>query len=140
MTQLGKTVLVLIGSLAVVLAVIGVFVPLLPTTPFLLLAAGCYLRGSEKLYVWLLNHKWCGAYIKNYREKKAIPLKTKIIAIFVLWISIISSAVFFTSLLFIRLMLLLIAAGVTMHLLSLKTFKENASLNDNDEGWKEENE
>ncbi|NLZ93252.1 MAG: DUF454 domain-containing protein [Firmicutes bacterium] len=140
MTQLGKIMLILIGSLAVLLAVIGIFVPLLPTTPFLILATGCYLRSSEKLYAWLLNHKWCGAYIKNYCEKKGVPLKTKIIAISVLWISIVSSVIFFTSLLFVRLMLLLIAAGVTMHLLSLKTLQENPVINDNSEKWKEENE
>ena len=68
------------GTFFVGLGIIGIFLPLLPTTPFLLLAAACYARSSKRFYNWLLNNKWFGNYIKNYRERKGIPLQIKIIS------------------------------------------------------------
>jgi uncharacterized protein len=70
------------------LGAVGIFLPVLPTTPFLLLAAACYCRSSDKLYQWLMGNKWFGTYIKNYREGKGLSIKTKIIALTVLWVSI----------------------------------------------------
>ena len=60
------------------LGIAGIFLPLLPTTPFLLLAAACYVRSSPRLYRWLMNHRWTGEYIRDYREKRGLPLRTKI--------------------------------------------------------------
>ncbi|NQU27807.1 MAG: DUF454 family protein, partial [Candidatus Marinimicrobia bacterium] len=76
---LRKGLLILIGILLVVLATVGIFLPLLPTTPFLLLAAACFFRSSDRLYRWLITHKWFGLYIKNYREHKAITKGAKVV-------------------------------------------------------------
>lgn len=109
------------GSFFLILGFIGIFLPLLPAIPFLLLAAACYFRGSERMHKWLLSNKWFGNYIKNYREGKGLPLKAKILSISLLWITIGYSAVFIMHILIIRLILILIAIGVTTHILSIKT-------------------
>lgn len=76
-----KTVCIILGTVSLALGIIGIFLPLLPTTPFLLLTAALYFRGSPRLYQWLLNHKCLGPYIRNFRENKAIPLRAKIISL-----------------------------------------------------------
>ena len=76
-----KYLLIILGSLSLALGVIGIFLPVLPTTPFLLLSAALYVRSSEKLYQWLINQKYLGTYIRNFREHHAIPLRAKIISI-----------------------------------------------------------
>jgi len=126
---LNKTnyLLIVLGSIFVVLGTIGVFVPVLPTTPFLLLAAACYGKGSKRLYNWLTNNRMFGKYIKNYREGKGIPLPTKIYALTLLWLSIGSSALFFIDNLWIRVLLLVIAICVTIHLITVKTASKNES-------------
>ena len=68
-----KTVCIILGTVSLALGIIGIFLPLLPTTPFLLLTAALYFRGSPRLYQWLLNHKCLGPYIRSFRENKAIP-------------------------------------------------------------------
>lgn len=123
MGQVKKLMFIICGSLAIGLGVLGIFLPLLPTTPFLLLGAACYLRSSNKLYQWLINNKWLGSYIKNYYEGNGITLKTKIVSIGLLWMSISYAAIFFIEMIFVRILLLIIAIGVTKHLLSLKTLK-----------------
>jgi hypothetical protein len=96
----------------------------LPTTPFLLLAAACYARSSKRFYNWLLNNKWLGNYIKNYRERKAVLLKIKVISIFFLWVAIGYSVIFVVYILLGKIILILIATGVTIHILSIKTLKQ----------------
>jgi uncharacterized membrane protein YbaN (DUF454 family) len=122
-----KALLVAVGLLAVVLGTIGIFLPLLPTTPFLLLAAACFVRSSERLYQWLLNHKWFGSYIRNYREHRAISLRTKVVGIVMLWATIGYSVVMVVSAWWLRALLLVIATGVTLHLLHIKTLTREMS-------------
>ncbi|MBA7498016.1 Inner membrane protein YbaN [subsurface metagenome] len=98
--------------------------PLLPTTPFLLLAAACYIRSSERFYNWLINNKWLGNYIKNYLEGKGVSLKVKVLSISLLWITIGYSVVFVVNIFPIRVILILIAIGVTIHILSIRTLKQ----------------
>lgn len=121
-----RSLLIVAGTISLALGAIGVVVPLLPTTPFLLLAAACYLRGSDRMYSWLVNNKWFGSYIKNYQEGKGIPLKTKIIAVSFLWITIIISEFFFMKILWVQVILLVIAAGVSVHIIRLPTFKSKS--------------
>jgi len=121
--RLVKYTLLSTGTLFLGLGVAGIFLPLLPTTPFLLAAAALYARGSTKFYHWLLENRLFGSYIKNYRKKKGLPLKIKIGTILILWITISCSAVFATDFLWLRVLLLVIAVGVTIHLLRLKTIK-----------------
>jgi uncharacterized membrane protein YbaN (DUF454 family) len=122
--RLMRGVLIITGTFFVGLGVLGILLPLLPTTPFLLLAAACYARSSRRFYDWLLNNKWFGNYIKNYRERKGVPLKVKVLSISFLWITIGYSVVFVVHILLIRIILILMAMGVTTHILSIKTLKQ----------------
>jgi hypothetical protein len=118
---LRKILLLILGLLSLTLAIIGIFVPLLPTTPLLLLAAACFMRSSNKLYRWLIEHPWLGPYIRHYREHRAITLRTKIATLVLLWLSIGYAIIFVLDVLSLRLLLLAIAIGVTLHLMSLRT-------------------
>ena len=123
-SNLSRQVLIIAGSFFVGLGILGIFLPLLPTTPFLLLAIACYARSSERFYNWLLNNKWFGNYIKNYRGGKGIPLKVKVLSISFLWITIGYSVVFVVHIFLVRIILILIAIGVTIHILSIRTSKQ----------------
>jgi hypothetical protein len=113
--------LIFSGTFFLIIGIIGIFIPILPTTPFLLLAAACYAKGSTKFYNWLINNKWFGEYIKNYRERRGIPLSVKIISITMLWITIAGSIFIIVSNLLIQIFLISIAVGVTIHILTIKT-------------------
>ena len=119
--QIKKVLFVISGTLFLVVGVIGIFIPLLPTTPFLLLTAACYIRGSKKFYNWLIKNRWLGDYIKNYQDGKGIPLNVKIITIIILWLTIIISIILFVSNLIIQIILFFIAIGVTIHIIKIKT-------------------
>ena len=122
---LTKGILVILGTFFLVLGIIGIFIPLLPTTPFLLLTAACYIRGSKTFYNKLIKNRWLGKYIKNYQEGKGIPLTLKIISIIFLWITIIFSTVIIVTNIFIRIILIIIAIGVTTHILTIKNLEKN---------------
>jgi len=113
--------LIFLGTFFLIISFIGIFIPILPTTPFLLLAAACYAKGSKKFYNWLINNKWFGEYIKNYRERKGIPFSVKIISITILWITIAFSIFIIVSNLLIQIILISIAIAVTIHILTIKT-------------------
>ena len=114
---------IITGTICLVLGIIGIFVPLLPTTPFLLLSAALYFRGSERLYNWLINHKYLGVYIRNYREHKAIPLRAKIFSVSLMWLTIGYCIIFMDILVWIKILLGCISIGVTWHILKFKTLK-----------------
>jgi hypothetical protein len=98
---------VVLGSFFVVIGGIGVVVPGLPTTLFLILAAACYIRSSQRLYDWLINNKTFGPYLRDYREGKGIPKRAKVLAVSMI-IVFVSYAVFFG----IESLNLKIAAGI----------------------------
>ncbi len=83
-----KALLLFVGWLSVVLGVIGIFLPIMPTTPFLLLAAACFMRTSPKFYRWLVGHPRLGKYLVYYLEGKGIPIKAKVYTIILITISI----------------------------------------------------
>lgn len=124
MKNITKYLLIGIGTISVGLGVLGMFLPLLPTTPFLLLAAICYGHSSERFYHWLTTNRFFGDYIRNYREGRGIPLKQKIFTITLLWMTIGYSILFIVPLWWVKLLLGLCAAGVTIHLVRVKTFKQ----------------
>lgn len=132
MNTLIKNLLFIGGCIFLVLAVAGIFLPLLPTTPFLLLSAACYVRSSQQLYNWLMNNKLLGKYIRNYREGNGITLRAKMLAIAMLWGTILYSALVVVKLLIVKIILILIAAGVTVHLISLKTYKDEELLEEDE--------
>lgn len=120
-----KSILIIVGTLSLGMGIVGMVVPILPTTPFLLLSAAAYARGSKRFYSWLMGNKWFGHYILNYREGRGIPRKAKITAITMLWISILSSVIFFIDNPFLKGLLIAIAVAVTWHLLVIKTTQTN---------------
>lgn len=109
------------GFLLVGIGVLGIFLPLLPTTIFLILASACFMKSSPRANEWLRNNKFLGEYLRNYQDKSGLSVRTKAINIIVLWVSILSSAYFLTDELYIRLLLIAIAVGVTIHLVMIKT-------------------
>jgi len=117
-----KYLLIIVGCLSLGLGVIGMFLPVLPTTPFLLLSAGCFLRSSKSLYDWLLNHKHLGGYIRDFIEYKAISKIIKITIITTLWATILLS-VMIVEIIWVKILLILIAIGVSVHILHFKTKK-----------------
>ena len=122
--KLKRRLLIIAGTLATAIGIVGIFVPILPTTPFLLLAAACYLRSSRKFYNWLLNNRFCGPYIKNYLQGKGMPVKVKVATLLLLWVTISCSIVFAVQALVIRVILLVIAIGVSAHILLIKTARQ----------------
>ena len=123
--KLKRRLLIAAGTISTAIGIVGIFVPILPTTPFLLLAAAFYLRSSQKLYDRLLNNRFIGAYVRNYLRGKGMPRKVKIITILLLWITITCSIIFAVQGLIIRAILLIIAIGVSVHILLIKTTKGN---------------
>ena len=109
-----------IGWLSVALGVLGIFLPVLPTTPFLLLAAACFVRSSRRVYVWLVTHPRLGPWIRDYLDGQGIPLKAKVYAIGLMWASILLSC-YLVPLLPARLFMLTSAVLVTVYILRQKT-------------------
>lgn len=110
-----------VGTFFLALGLIGIPLPLLPTTPFLLIAAACYLRGSRRMHNWMMMNRYFGAYLKDYLEGNGLAIRTKIVAASVLWGVIVFSAAFATESAIVRVGLLAVAVGVTIHLLTLET-------------------
>ncbi len=117
MNRFSNVFLIIVGTMSIVLGVVGIIIPMLPTTPFVLLGAACYVRSSPRLYSWLINNRWLGTYIKNYHEGNGLSLKAKVSTLTLLWISIGYSIIFITNSFPIRTMLFLIALRVTYHIL-----------------------
>lgn len=119
-----KIILIILGAISFALAVAGIFLPLLPTTPLLLLAAALWLKSSDRLYSWLLNHKVFGKYIDNFRTYRAIPLRVKIYSVSLVWITI-GYCIFavVNNYWWAQLLMALLAIAITWHILSYKTLK-----------------
>lgn len=111
------------GLISLGLGILGIFLPVLPTTPLLLLAAALFLRSNRKLYDWLLNHPRLGSYIRNFMEYKAIPLRVKIISVSLVWITLLYCAVFVAEHWAFRLFFIVLAAAISLHILSYKTLE-----------------
>jgi hypothetical protein len=119
-TILGRIMWIAAGTFFLMIGLIGIVIPLLPTTPFLLLAAACYLRGSRRMYDWLLGNRIFGKYLKDYYEKRGVPTRVKIGSVIFLWCTIGLSIMIIGDLM-IGFVLVIVAAGVTLHIASLKT-------------------
>lgn len=124
MGEARRIVYILLGSLFLILGAVGIFVPLLPTTPFWLLTCWFYLRSSEKLYNRAMGNRYFGSYIKGFMVDKAIPVRSKVISISVMWLSAILTSVYLIEYLWVKILLILISIGVTWHILSFPTKKK----------------
>ena len=124
LTAVRRAFLIVAGLLSVVAGAIGIIVPLLPTTPFLLLAAVCFVRSSDRLYRWLTTNRVFGSYLRNYQEHRAMPAGMKWCAISVLWLTIGLSIVAIDHLP-VRVLLVVVAIGVTILIARIRTLKNH---------------
>ncbi len=115
-----KILLTIVGSIALLLAILGIFLPLLPTTPFLLVASACFVRSSARMHGWLRNNRLFGEYLRNFESNQGIPRRAKIVALLLLWSSMLFS-IWIVGPLPLKALLFAIAIGVSVYLLRMKT-------------------
>lgn len=120
-----KIVFIALGGLSLTAGVIGIFIPGLPTTPFLLLSASLFAKSSERLHNWIVNHKVFGKYIREYREKKAIRLKYKVISLVMMW-TMIGVSMLLHDHWALRIVIGVLGAVGTFVLLRIPTMKEDS--------------
>lgn len=118
-----RILFIILGSIFLGLGILGIFLPLLPTTPFLLLSAALYFRGSPRLYDWLLSHRHLGPYIRNFREHRAIPLRVKIVSVSLVWVTLLYCTIFVAEHILFRFFLIVLAIAISVHILHYKTLK-----------------
>ena len=119
MNSAKKALLVAAGSVSLALAVLGLFLPLLPTTPFLLLASACYVRSSERLHGWLMGNRLLGGYIRNFKERRGIPLRAKVTTVVLLWLPLLYS-VYRLDLFWLELLLVVMGLAWSVLILRMK--------------------
>lgn len=119
--------LIIVGLISLGLGVMGIFLPMLPTTPFLLLSAAVWLKASPSLYEWLLNHRLFGEYIRNFREHRAIPLRVKIISVSMVWLTI-GYCIFavVNEWWWAQVLMALLAVAISWHILSFATLNKKS--------------
>ena len=118
-----KILLTILGIISLGLGILGAFLPVLPTTPLLLLSAALFLRGNERLYNWLMNHPKLGTYISSFLKHKAIPMRVKVISVAALWLSLLFCTIFVAEHWALRTLFPAIAIAVTIHILSYRTLR-----------------
>lgn len=118
--KLRKTLLIVSGTICVGLGIIGIFLPLLPSTPFFLLAAFCYLRSSQKLYEKLIKNRFVGEKIRLYMEHRVVHTKYKIYALILMWATLVLSIILLKSWI-IAVILAVTSSLVSLYILSLKS-------------------
>jgi uncharacterized membrane protein YbaN (DUF454 family) len=126
-TGLRRLVLLGVGGLSLATGVLGMFVPMLPTTCFLLLATWCFARSSPRLHAWMYQNRWFGEYLRDYSEGRGIPKALKIGSLSIMWLTIGTSVVFAISVLWVRLLLVAIALVITAHVVSLRNSRALAA-------------
>jgi uncharacterized protein len=120
-----RSLLLIAGFISILFAILGIFLPLIPTTPLVLLAAYFFGKSSQKFHTWLINNKMFGKYIKNYQDGKGLSRRSKITAITSMWAVLIISGIWATEIMFVRIILGVVGIGVTIHLLRMPTFVES---------------
>ena len=126
--SLKRSIFFTTGTICLIVGVIGVFVPILPTTPFLLLSAACYLRSSRRMYDWLYGNRFFGEYMRNYREGKGLSLRSKLLTLAILWLTISYSAFNIVDFWAIQALLFTIAIAVSIHIILLPTLRKASNL------------
>jgi uncharacterized membrane protein YbaN (DUF454 family) len=120
---LKRYLLITLGTICLAIGIVGIFTPILPTTPFLLLAAFCYLRSSQRFHSWLMYNRVFGGYIRSYTEGRGIPLKVKLFTITLLWVTI-GISIWLVSNMIVTAVLLVVAAGVSLHITFIRRKKD----------------
>lgn len=119
-----KILLIIAGYFFVIMGIIGIFLPVMPTTIFFILAAASFLRSSRKNYDRLMNNKIIGRYLQNYIEQRGMSVKSKVFSISLLWLTLLLSIFVFIDILWVKFLLFGIGVGVTIHISKLKTLQE----------------
>ena len=122
---MAKTIYIVLGFISLGCGIFGIFIPILPTTPFLLLTAYLFAKSSPRFYYWLINNSLFGSYIRNYKEHKGMLLIHKIVVIVLLWAVIITTIIYATEELWVRVLLAVVAIAVSAHILMIKTLKQD---------------
>lgn len=122
MRSVKRALLVGAGCLSLGLGVIGILIPVLPTTPLLLLASFFFLKSSHRLHTWLLTHRLLGPYIYQWQVNKAISLHTKVGALALLWVGVGISIILVASV-WIDLLLVVVLIAVSVHLIRMRTMQ-----------------
>ncbi len=123
LSSFSKPVWNVFGSIFVTVGLIGIFLPLLPTTPFLLLAGYSFNRGSDKMRNWFESNKLIRTYINNYREKKGMTIRAKMNSIFILWFTI-GVSIYLMDNIYLRIVLIIVIISVTIHLIRIPSLKQ----------------
>ncbi len=123
--KLKRRLLVIAGTVFTGVGILGILVPILPTTPFLLLATACFVRSSQRFYNWLLNNRLLGIYISSYVQGKGMPRRVKVFTVVLLWTTIGLSMWLATQDVLIRVILVLVAVGITIHIILIKNYDKN---------------
>jgi len=118
-----RWILIAAGTLFLAIGVIALLIPVVPTTPFLMAAAACYIRSSKHFYTWLINHRWLGPPVRAYREEKGMTLWNKILTVATFWIANLITALFIVRVLWLKFLLLAFASFMTWHVARLKTLR-----------------
>jgi len=118
-----KILLIISGFICLILGGVGIILPLLPTTPLVLLAAICFSAANEKLNNWLSRSRLFGPYIENYRTGQGISKCRKIVSVVYLWIGLVTSMIVIQTTA-IYIILSIVGIGVTIHILMIKTKKK----------------
>ena len=108
------------GTTFVAIGAMGVAVPLLPTTPFLLLAAFCYARGSKRLHSWLLGHRYLGVYLRAYERGEGVSKRSKAISLLLLWGAMMVTMIIFVDNVLVMVVIVAIGLGVSAHIITIK--------------------
>jgi uncharacterized protein len=116
-----RWMLISAGMICVGLGALGILLPGLPTTPFLLLAAYCFARSSEHFHSWLLNHRWFGSYVRNFEEGRGMTRPAKASTLLVLWLSFGVTIVVFVPVVWGQVSMFLLAVAVSAYILRLPT-------------------
>lgn len=132
-----RIILIVLGVVTLCIGIVGIVLPILPTTPFLLLASFLFCKSSKKLYNWLEHNRVLGEYIRNYREYRAVKRITKIISVALLWVTL-GISIYLVDILYVRVFLCIVGIGVTIHLIRIKTLER--VLSKKEEGHKEDQE
>ena len=119
-----KIVLIILGTASLIIGIIGAFLPVLPTTPFVLLAAICYVRSSQRMYTWVMNSRFAGKHVNNVLAGHGIPLTVKIVSVAISFCMIGYFSIFQTESFLIRLLLGLLFAVQVFFMIRIRTLKQ----------------
>jgi len=127
-----KAILIFLGTVSLAIGIVGAFLPVLPTTPFVLLAAICYIRSSERMYKWVMNSRFAGKHVQNILAGYGIPLSVKILSVSISFCMIGYVCVFRTESFIIRLLLGLLFAVQVFFMIRIKTFKKSHQIRESE--------